>query len=63
MKIPPSILDKFDRESEGIKWGEVSLKVRFKEGEPIFFIDRQLSFLIKSEQANECPRALAVEKS
>jgi len=47
VKIPTLIQKTFEKESEGVEWGEVSIKARFKGGEPVFFVDKQLSFIVK----------------
>jgi hypothetical protein len=53
VKIPKLIQNTFEKESEGVEWGEVSIKARFKGGEPVFFVDKQLSFLIKDNLPTE----------
>jgi len=43
MKIPEYLLDKFEKESELIGWGEIIIKATFQDGKPVFFFDKRTS--------------------
>jgi len=43
MKIPDYFLNKFDKESESIGWGEIIIKATFHGGKPVFFFDKHTS--------------------
>jgi len=43
MKIPDYLLDKFDKESKAIGWGEIIIKATFRDGKLVFFFDKHTS--------------------
>ena len=43
MKIPDYFLEKFDKESENIVWGEIIIKATFHDGKPVFFLEKYTS--------------------
>jgi hypothetical protein len=52
MKIPEHILNKFDKESEGIEWGEIIIKVTFQKRKPVFFLDKHTSEKYAADNAS-----------
>ena len=49
MKIPTQIIAIFERETENLNYGQVSITALFRGGRPRFLINRQLSILPDEE--------------
>jgi hypothetical protein len=45
MKIPPMVLEKFERSAAGLDYGSASLTVHVKGGVPRYVIQREESFI------------------
>ncbi|MCL1955247.1 MAG: hypothetical protein FWF68_04375 [Spirochaetes bacterium] len=43
MRIPESFINKFNKESENIAWGEIIIRAKFQNGKPVFFFDKHTS--------------------
>jgi hypothetical protein len=43
MKIPDYLLNKFDKESEAIEYGNITIKAIFQDGKPVFIFDKNTS--------------------